>query len=386
LERLLKNILPELESELFNSVIPFWQKYSMDRQHGGYYNCLDAKGQVFDTTKYMWLHGRQIWMFSKLCNTVAPEKEWLETAVHGLDFMNRHALLENGRVYFSLNKHGGPVYLQRKIFTECFYTMALAEYGKAIHSEEIIGSSRQMFEKVWAFSLDPERIGRPKFAGEEPLQALAVPMILLNVMEEVYGPQDFGQAADRARHCIDSIKMHFVGGVMHEHVLKGGGLHHSSQGRLVNPGHAIEAGWFLLHWADLLNDDALSELASAIVRSSFDLGWDQEAGGLYYFLDAEERPLLQLEWNMKLWWPHCEALYAFLLLYAKTRDQRDLNTFFQIRKYILNHFTDREFGEWYGYLNRDGSLSSSLKGGPYKGCFHVPRALLFCRNLLREIL
>ena len=89
---------------------------------------------------------------------------------------------------------------------------------------------------------------------------------------------------------------------------------------------------------------------------------------------------------MKLWWPHCEALYAFLLLYAKTRDQRDLNTFFQIRKYILNHFTDREFGEWYGYLNRDGSLSSSLKGGPYKGCFHVPRALLFCRNLLREIL
>ncbi len=380
----LENIKSEIENELFNSVIPFWQNHSIDRENGGYYNCLDAKGNVFDTTKYMWLHGRQIWMFSKLYNTVSPEKEWLKIAAYGLSFMKKHAALENGRVYFSLNEKGEPVYLQRKIFTECFYAIALSEYGKAAQSEELITDSKQMFQKIWEFSMDPTLVGRPKFSGETPFQTLAVPMIMLNVMEEVYG-KDFGEVSDKVDQCITKIKMHFINGVVYENVLRSGGLHNSTQGRLLNPGHAIEAGWFLLHWAKSLNDGALGELAASIIRKSFYLGWDNEFGGLYYFLDAEGKPPAQLEWNMKLWWPHCESLYAYLLLYSMTENLDDFNKFLQIKDYIFNNFSDKENGEWFGYLNRDGSISSSLKGGAYKGCFHVPRTLLFCLNILQTL-
>lgn len=381
----LMDIRSEFENELFNSVLPFWQKYSIDRLNGGYFNCLDKEGNVFDTTKYMWLHGRQIWMFSKLYNTVSREAAWLKIAEHGMEFMQKYAVMENGRVFFSLSENGKPVYLQRKIFTECFYTMALAEYGKAIESEELLAESKKMFEKVWELSRNPALIGRPQFKGEAPLQRLAIPMILLNVMEEIYG-NNTEPVHEKISSCVERIRMHFVNGFVYENVLKGGGLHNSSAGRLLNPGHAIEAGWFLKHWGIILNDPSISDLGSEMIRNSFKAGWDKNHGGLFYFIDAESKPPLQLEWNMKLWWPHCEAMYAFLLLYSETKSKKDWEQFLEVKVYCFEHFTDQLNGEWFGYLNRDGSVSSSLKGGPYKGCFHVPRTLLFCLQKLDALI
>ena len=138
----------EFERELFQSVLPFWQQYSIDEANGGYHNCLDRQGRFYDPTKYMWLHGRQIWLFSKLYNDYAPEREWLRIAGHGLEFMRRHALAGNGRVYFSLNAQGQPVYLQRKLFSECFYAMALAEYGRAAPRQDLLAAARQQLNCI----------------------------------------------------------------------------------------------------------------------------------------------------------------------------------------------------------------------------------------------
>ena len=45
-----------------------------------------------------------------------------------------------------------------------------------------------------------------------------------------------------------------------------------------------------------------------------------------------------------------------------------------------------EGGEWAGYLNREGKVKMDFKGGPFKGCFHVPRALMICENMLKDLL
>nr|WP_320119908.1 AGE family epimerase/isomerase [uncultured Marinifilum sp.] len=374
----------ELENELFNSVIPFWEKYSVDKKYGGYFNCIDKDGGIYDTNKYMWLHGRQVWMFSKLYNTVNPQKSWLDIAKYGLDFMEKNAITENGRVYFSLNQEGDPVYLQRKIFTECFYAMALAEYAYAVNSKEKLEQAKEVFQFVWHLSKNSELVGGPSFKGEANFQILAVPMIMLNLIEEVYR-EDYNLVQDKIDFCISKIKMHLIDQKVYENVLIDGSIHDSFNGRLLNPGHAIEAGWFLKHWARKLDNKNLSNLASNIIRWSLNLGWDKEHGGIYYFLDSKGYSPTQLEWDRKLWWPHCEALYACLLNYTETKTHEDLALFKMVKDYTFSHFPDEQNGEWFGYLDREGRVSQRFKGGPYKGCFHVPRALYLCVQLLNKI-
>ena len=150
------------------------------------------------------------------------------------------------------------------------------------------------------------------------------------------------------------------------------------------PGHAIEAGWFLQHWARRLGRDDLGRIAVDMVRWSHDRGWDPEYGGLFYMVDAEGYSPVALEWDMKLWWPHNEAMYAHLLNFSITGDRQDLDRFDQVWEWAWSRFPDPGHGEWFGYLNRRGEVTHRFKGGPYKGCFHVPRALWLCDRLLHR--
>lgn len=383
----LRSLRTEFENELFGSVIPFWENHSWDREHGGFWNCLDRTGKVFDVTKYGWLQGRETWLFSKLYRTVEQKPEWLAMARSGAEFLRFKALTPDDRIPFRMTADGTPIYVQRKIFSECFYVMAMAEYGRASGDESYLEEARRMFALVWEWAFDWKKVGRPSYAGETPLQSLAVPMILMNLIEELTD----GQAAPYERE-LEQCQQAFLRHVkpaekrVYEFVRPNGSLcTELPEGRQLNPGHAIEAGWFLQHWAERQHNAELSDLAVNIVRWSHAEGWDKEHGGLFYFLDALGNSPVQLEWNMKLWWPHCEALYAHLLNYRVTGSEADWSLFEATKDYTFAHFPDRTYGEWYGYLDREGRVSQSFKGGAYKCAFHVPRALLLCRNLLETL-
>lgn len=375
------------ETELFERVLPFWEKHSWDTVNGGFWNCLDRQGQRFDSTKYGWLQGRETWLFSKLYRTVEQKPLWLDMARSGARFLKEKALTKDNRIPFRMTATGEPVYIQRKIFSECFYVMALAEFGRASGESAYLDEAKRMFELVWQWAFDWRQVGRPAFAGETPLQMLAVPMILMNLIEELTDGQ-VGAYAQELAQCQKAFLMHVKVDEkrVYEFVRPDGSLCTDlPEGRLLNPGHAIEAGWFLQHWALRQKDSALSALAQNIVRWSHAEGWDAEQGGLFYFLDAAGHSPTQLEWNMKLWWPHCEALYAHLLNYSLSGSSEDWELFKGTFDYTFEHFRDPEFGEWFGYLNRAGSVTQSFKGGPYKGAFHVPRSLLLCWNKLKEL-
>jgi len=383
----LRQLRTEFEQELFGSVIPFWERHSWDREHGGFWNCLDRRGNVFDLTKYGWLQGRETWLFSKLYRTVERRPEWLAMAKSGAEFLRFKALTPDDRIPFRMTADGTPIYVQRKIFSECFYVMAMAEYARASGDESYLREAERMFALVWSWAFDWRKVGRPSYAGETPLQALAVPMILMNLIEELTD----GKAAPYERElaeCQQAFLRHVKPAEkrVYEFVRPDGSLCTDlPEGRQLNPGHAIEAGWFLQHWAERQHDQELSALAVDIVRWSHAEGWDKDYGGLLYFLDAQGHSPIQLEWNMKLWWPHCEALYAHLLNFSVTGSEADWALFQTVKDYTFGHFPDREYGEWYGYLDREGRVSQSFKGGAYKCAFHVPRALLLCRNLLAAL-
>ncbi len=374
------------EEELFERVVPFWVQHAPDVEHGGSFSCLDRDGAVYDTTKYSWMLGRQVWMLSTLYRTAEPKAEWLALAQSGLAFLREHALRPDGRVFFSLTADGRPVYQQRKIFSECFYVMALAGYARAADEPALLGEAKVELEKIWEWAYAPAKVGRPVHEGQPPAQALAVPMILLNLIEEVAG-DDWSAYTAEVEDCLRRIRLHVHAETqtVRETVAPDGRLLDGPEGRLLNPGHALEAGWFVLHWAERLGRGDLREMALKMVRWSFARGWDAEHGGLFYFLDAESFSPVPLEWSMKLWWPCCEALYAHLFSFSLTGAEADWEAFRQVDRYAFDHLADPAHGEWFGYLNRRGEVTHRFKGGPYKGCFHVPRALWYCLRLLRRM-
>ena len=374
------------ETELFENVLPFWTTHSPDPDHGGYLNCLDRTGAPYDTTKYSWLQGRQAWLFSVLYREVEARDDWLDLARSGVTFLRENALRPNGQVFFSLTREGAPVYQQRKIFSECFYVMALAAYARAADRPALLDEAETELERIWSWAYDWSKVGRPAHEGQPDAQSLAVPMILLNLIEVVAG-DDATRYAAEVDDCIRRVRRHVDrdAELVLENVRPDGTRLPGSDGRLLNPGHAIEAGWFLQHWARRLDRPDLSTLATNMVRWSFDVGWDDEHGGLFYFLDAGGYAPTQLEWFMKLWWPHTEALYAHLLDYALTGREADWAAFETVHDYTFAHFPDPEHGEWFGYLDREGRPTHEQKGAPYKGCFHVPRGLLLCWRLLRTL-
>jgi N-acylglucosamine 2-epimerase len=160
-----------------------------------------------------------------------------------------------------------------------------------------------------------------------------------------------------------------------------------SAGRVVNPGHDIECSWFLLEEAIYQNNDQLRDLAATIFRYAIESGWDHEYGGLLYFTDCLGYPPESYEHDMKLWWPHNEILIASLMLYQSTNDTYYLDWFIKTVDYCSKYFSDPEYGEWFGYLRRDGKPTAPpCKGSTFKGPFHLPRALVKVDKILTEIL
>ena len=385
-QSVIKNYRQKYEQELLENVIPFWEKHSPDVKNGGYFNCLDQDGKIYDRTKHIWLQGRQVWIFSKFYREIEQKSNWLKIAQLGADFLQNHAIRDDRRVYFSLTAEGKPIYLQRKIFSECFYIMALAAFSRASEQPKLLQEAKRELEKVWEFTEDSTKVGRENYSGETPRQSLAVPMILLNLIEEVAG-EETNNYQREIEDCIRRLYLHIhpENQTVYETVTPEGNLIESSEGRLLNPGHAIEAGWFLQHWAQKFGRKDWEKSAIEMIRWSFQRGWDQKYGGIYYFLDADDYSPTPLEWFMKLWWVHCEAIYGNLLNFSLTRAETDWKAFVEVDAYSFQHFPDPDYGEWFGYLDRTGEVTHRFKGGPYKGCFHVARSLWLSCQILQKL-
>ncbi len=374
---------------LLEDTLPFWQCHSPDREQGGFLTSLDADGTVVATDKPMWIEGRITWLFSRLYNEVEQREEWLELAKHGFNFLCEHGFDTDGRMFYSVTKEGRPLRKRRYLFTETFGVIALAEYAKAAGDSDSLQQARDLFRLVLRYHQTPGLLEPKGDPQTRSLKSHAMPMILLATTQVLRRCDDdliYKQVADAAVREVleDFVKSDLK--VLLESVGPNGQFLNEPAGREVNPGHAIETSWFLMEEACLRGGDKeLIQQACQILRWSLEMGWDQEFGGLYYFRDCKGLPCVQYEHDMKLWWPHTEAIYATLLAYHLTGETEYLAWHQKVHDWAYAHFPDQEHGEWFGYLHRDGTLSSSLKGNMWKGPFHLPRMQLNCWKLLEEM-
>ena len=377
------------KKELLENVLPFWLENSIDKDCGGYFTCLERDGQVFDTDKFIWLQAREVWMFSMLYNNVEQRQEWLDCAVHGAEFLKKHGHDGNLNWYFSLDREGNPLIEPYNIFSYTFACMAFGQLGKATGNEEYSDIARKTFDIILSKVDNPKGVWNKAHKGTRNLKNFALPMILCNLALEIEHLLDEDFLIRTIDTCIHEVMDVFyrpeLGGIIVENVTTDGKLHDSFDGRLVNPGHSIEAMWFIMDLGKRLNRPDLIEKAKNITLKMLEYGWDKEYDGILYFMDRLGRPLQQLEWDQKLWWVHIETLISLLKAYNLTGDEKCKEWFFKVHEYTWSHFKDKEYSEWYGYLNRRGEVLLSLKGGKWKGCFHVPRGLYQCWKILEEL-
>lgn len=364
------------KSQLLDNIIPFWMDNSLDEKYGGYFSCLNRDGEVYDTDKFIWLQGRQVWTFAMLYNQVAQNQEWLDFARRGADFMIKHGRDKQGNWYFSLNREGQPLIQPYNIFADCFAAMAFGQLYKATNDSQYAEIAKNTFDNILKRQDKPKGLYTKNYPGTRDLQSFALPMILSNLVLEIEHILDQGLVEETINHGIDMVTNKFYEpqlGLILENINTDGSLSDSFEGRLINPGHGLESMWFIMDLAEKKDDKALMEKAVKIALQLINYGWDKDYGGIFYFMDRKGFPPQQLEWDQKLWWVHIEAMIAMLKGYLHTGNEQCLNWFGKIHDYSWKHFGDDEFGEWYGYIKRKGDPLVPSKGGKWKGCFHVPR-------------
>lgn len=375
--------------ELLDNIIPFWLQKSQDQEYGGYFTCFDRQGNIFDTDKFVWLQGRQVWMFSMLYNKVEQRQEWLDCAMQGAEFLKKHGHDGNFNWYFSLDRQGNPLVEPYNIFSYTFATMAFGQLSKATGNKEYADIAKKTFEIILSKKDNPKGEWNKAYAGTRNLKSFSLPMILCNLALEIEHLLDEKLLKQTINECLHEVLEIFyrpeLDGIIVENVNSDGTLSDTFEGRLINPGHAIEAMWFIMDLGVRLNREDLIKKAVNITLKMTKYGWDEQHGGIFYFIDRLGHPTQQLEWDQKLWWVHIETLISLLKGYQLTGSQECLTWFERVHDYTWSHFKDTEFPEWWGYLNRQGDVLLDLKGGKWKGCFHIPRGLYQCWNILEKI-
>ena len=374
--------------ELVSNILPFWLANGLDTVNGGFYTCVDRDGSLLDSTKSVWFQGRAGYMFAAAYNKVEPREEWLAASKSAIDFIEAHCVDTDGRMYFEVTAEGIPLRKRRYLFSESFAAIAMAEYSIASGDKHYAEKALELFKLILRYKNTPGALPA-KYTEHLQVRGHSLPMILINTAARIREAIDSPILDTQINESIKEIRTYF----MHpefEAVLETVGMNgefiDTGMGRLINPGHAIETSWFLLEEARHRGwDEELVNMATTILDWSWKWGWDKEYGGIINFRDCRNLPCQDYAQDMKFWWPQTEAIVATLYAFRATGNPKYLAMHQQIHEYTYAHFPDPAYGEWYGYLHRDGGVAQPAKGNLFKGPFHIPRMLMYSHLLCDEI-
>lgn len=364
---------------LVKDILPFWLNHAIDDECGGIFTCLDRQGNIYGDEKSVWFQGRALYIFSLVHNSVEKNKKYLDAAKKIYDFLPLCGD-ENGRMFFTVTRDGKEIQKRRYYFSETFAAIGCAEYYLATGDESARIRAEKYFDVAYSF-YSGKSVAESKFNPENaPYKALSPAMIMLSTAQ-VLRKLDREKYDTVAKEATKEILSHLTDKGLLENIGVNGEFVNTPTGRIVNPGHSLEAAWFLMAEGIYQKDEALKKIGKTIVDISMKLG--SQDGGIIAFCDCDGYPASALEWDMKLWWPQCEGLIANRLCYDIFGEEKYLVQYETLKEYSFKHFVDQEYGEWYGYLHYDGTVSHSLKGNIFKGPFHLPRMLILLDRMDR---
>ncbi|MGL5914310.1 MAG: AGE family epimerase/isomerase [Bacteroidales bacterium] len=374
-------------ADLTGNIMPFWLKYGLDLKNGGIYTCLDREGKLMDSTKSVWFQGRFAYICAYAYNHIEKNEEWLKASLSCIEFIEKHCIDADGHMFFTVTEEGKPVQKRRYVFSECFAAIAMAEYAKATGNRLYAEKSLALFKAILKM-LATKGFLQPKTTVEA--RGHSITMILLNVAVVIKDVIQDAVLDDQIKSSLYDIEHYFMKPeykALLEMVAPNGDLIDTCAGRTINPGHCIETAWFMMEATKHTpSHNPTNKVALTILDWSYNWGWDEEFGGIINFKDCKNFPHQDYSQDMKFWWPQCETLIAALYAYKISGDEKYLAMHQRVHEWVYQHLEDKEYGEWYGYLHRDGSVAQPAKGNIFKGPFHIPRMLIKAHLLCKEIL
>lgn len=366
----------DFKNDLIHNILPFWLNNATDGKNGGIFTCLDREGNIYGREKSVWFQGRALWTFAKAYNCIEKNEEYLNAAKNIYSFLPK-CTDTDGRMFFTVTEDGREIQKRRYYFSETFAAIGCAELYKATGDSDVLKSAEQYFDTAYGCFCGKIPTA-PKFNTETcGTKALSPVMIMLSTAQTMRSIN-----SDRKEYynsivsdCLDEI---LNGGFLKETALletvyKNGNFADTPSGRVVNPGHSMEAAWFVMSEGIISGREDLISAGKHIIDITLPLGWDSKNGGIIAFTDILGKPPVQLEWDMKLWWPQCETMIAARMAYMFGGEEKYNELYLKTKEYCEKYFVDEKFGEWYGYLHYDNTVSTDLKGNIFKGPFHIPR-------------
>lgn len=398
-EKELKNLLVKIKEELLFEAVPFWEKRVVDKEYPGYLNCFDRKGNLFDTRKPGWFVGRTMYTFAALYNVIEQREEWLDIAGIGRRFIDGSFYAGKGRFSQMMSREGkvlnGPV----SIFTDHFTVKGLYEYVKAHPDEERL-KDKELAEKLSDMLF--QNVKDPQVLASEGIppgyQKHAVNfMTLLVALESM---DLFGDKySEILKSCVEKSLYEFASNAYEapfEYIGIDGKPRPEGEGRLIDPGHTMEAMWFSMKAGIKCGNTEYGKRAMKILDWVIERCYDEEYGGFYQHVDLdgtlEKRFLtnsyagIPAAWDDKIWWVQAEGLYALAMSALYHENEKHFTYFLTMYDYVQRYFRDKDYGEWYSILSKDGKVVSDYKGFELKGFYHVPRCLMQLVILLEEYL
>lgn len=414
------DLLPFYQQHLETVILPFWLQRGIDRDEGGFFTCFDNRGEhLVSTDKYTWSQGRFIWLLARLADlgrrgVVRQDPErMLDSARRGVDFVTRHAFLENANCAFLVDRYGNKKEsvpgkgFDTSFFADCFVVLGFAEYARVTGDERTLEHAVDLCDRIVS-RLSAGAVRSEPYPIPEGYRAHSVPMIMLNVTQELasalesFGHPRAAELRSASRGYMREIMERFrrdddlVAEMVPATDAPGDGDADTLLARHITPGHTIESMWFVMHEAVTTGDDRWVRQAARAVARAFEVGWDEEYGGLLRYVDRAggkpggreigdvyERLVLDT-WDTKLWWPHSEALYSTLLAYDLTGDAALLELYERAHEYVFRTFPnlDRAIGEWVQIRDRQGRPMEKVVALPVKDPYHITRNLLLVIELL----
>jgi N-acylglucosamine 2-epimerase len=384
----LHRLLERYRGTLLDDVLPFWHRHAFDA-NGGINTCVGDDGALISRDRWNWSQWRAVWVWSKLYNAIERRSEWLARAMGIYEFVAAHGPLPDGHWPLLLDGDGNVLRGYESLYVDGFALYALAELLRATGDEQVRQLALRTSRTVHAALASSGAIPAYPYAIPDGRIAHGISMIFSVAFHElaaVTGDADLQRAAEHHHRLVMDSFLRSRRNVVLEFLSTAGDELPPPEGTVVVPGHAIESMWFQIHIARSRGDDATCRRAIQAIRRHLELGWDAEFGGIFLAVDAEGGN--EIAWphaSAKLWWPHTEALYATLLAYEIRGESWCLDWHERVWQYCRDHFPVAGYGEWRQKLDRQGNPISETLVLPVKDPFHLPRALIYCIDVLERM-
>ena len=395
----------EMQDVLEQNILRFWLEKMQDQENGGFYGRIDGQEVLHaDAEKGAILNARILWSFSAAYR-VLGKPEYLAAATRAKDYIIDHFIdREYGGVFWSLDAKGQPLNTRKQFYAIGFAVYGLSEYARATADSEALSYALQLFESIEAHAYDPQYGGYIEATARDwsPIADMRLSPLdanfpksqntHLHIMEPYtnlyrclkewgawkvngYDPSVKTKVESALRRVIDVFISRILNPDTHHLDLFFQLDWTRAAGHLESYGHDIECSWLIHEAALTLADSELLARVEPIVQ----MVAEASAKGL--------RPdgAMIHEANLDTghadddlhWWVQAENVVGWYNIYQYFGDEDALTRALRCWSYIKAQLIDWENGEWFWSRHPDGTLNTvDDKAGFWKCPYHNSRMCL----------